>query len=329
MIVDHVWPLFSPTMRAGFSSAIVVKLQNVAEYFYQGTEQEHWDIEDFPCVVPPWPRMWGEYHTPAWINSEGRILRLDTRIEWGVAAETITMTDRMREADKSLFEALPGALANKMVDAVDYLSEPPDYPRVAEEIDRARWVVRILFFSTFFPHLMGYMTMYLDEAGRIGRHSLMSAAGASYLYRDSDQPPKDEIRWFIHLVDSGPRLVLKLALSLCNCRNVERRSTEMSPALIARRQKRGRVPVSRFYTLDIVPMQRAVREQQQARHATPIRQALHICRGHFKSYREGAGLFGKHHGLFWWDHQVRGSAQHGEVRKDYNVHSPEARQEAP
>jgi hypothetical protein len=34
---------------------------------------------------------------------------------------------------------------------------------------------------------------------------------------------------------------------------------------------------------------------------------MHICRGHFKDYREGRGLFGKYHQLVWHPSLVRGT----------------------
>jgi hypothetical protein len=36
--------------------------------------------------------------------------------------------------------------------------------------------------------------------------------------------------------------------------------------------------------------------------------ALHIMRGHFKDYREGRGLFGKVHGMWWWDFRLTDSS---------------------
>jgi hypothetical protein len=49
-----------------------------------------------------------------------------------------------------------------------------------------------------------------------------------------------------------------------------------------------------------------------------MKQALHICRGHFKDYRQ-SGLFGRHKGVFWWDMAARGSAEQGIVDKDYRI----------
>jgi hypothetical protein len=36
-------------------------------------------------------------------------------------------------------------------------------------------------------------------------------------------------------------------------------------------------------------------------------------------YREGGGLFGKHKGVYWWEHHLRGDVEHGIVDKDYSM----------
>lgn len=50
-----------------------------------------------------------------------------------------------------------------------------------------------------------------------------------------------------------------------------------------------------------------------------LKRALHICRGHFKNYSNGKGLFGKYKGLYWWDMNLRGNSENGTVVKDYKV----------
>lgn len=39
-----------------------------------------------------------------------------------------------------------------------------------------------------------------------------------------------------------------------------------------------------------------------------------------KDYRQ-RGLFGKYHGLYWWDSHLRGASSAGQVIKDYRVRS--------
>lgn len=52
--------------------------------------------------------------------------------------------------------------------------------------------------------------------------------------------------------------------------------------------------------------------------------ALHTVRGHFATYTADAPLFGKLVGTYWKPATIRGSDQHGQVIKDYDVHNIEA-----
>lgn len=50
--------------------------------------------------------------------------------------------------------------------------------------------------------------------------------------------------------------------------------------------------------------------------------ARHICRGHFRDYRQGAGLFGRFHGIYWTPPIWKGSFTRGFVTKSYKVAVP-------
>lgn len=53
-----------------------------------------------------------------------------------------------------------------------------------------------------------------------------------------------------------------------------------------------------------------------------LRRALHICRGHFKTYTEERPLFGRYAGTFFFRDHARGAKESGEVKKDYDVKAP-------
>jgi len=108
-----------------------------------------------------------------------------------------------------------------------------------------------------------------------------------------------------------------LSLSFLHCRNVHLVDKVPDPRLSRAYQKRHGQPLVRYKVLEIEPMKRilstAGRVQQSG-----LKVALHICRGHFKDYRE-RGLFGKNKGIYWWDHALRGHAEQGVVVKDYKL----------
>jgi len=115
--------------------------------------------------------------------------------------------------------------------------------------------------------------------------------------------------------------VAMLAVSFLHCKNVVIIKNEpKKPKKM--RSKRGesseRVPT--FHTLDIRPLRDILRKEGQVE-TTGLKRAVHICRGHFKDYRAGGGLFGRYKDVFWWDSQVRGGGEDkgGEPDKDYNI----------
>lgn len=114
--------------------------------------------------------------------------------------------------------------------------------------------------------------------------------------------------------------VMPMALAVCfmNCNNIA--LTENNPPIKPSRKhlKRYGRPLTKYYTLDIEPMkQKSISKDDPE--ADGLQKSLHICRGHFKDFRNSKGLFGKYKGLYWWDQQVRGSKRNGEIVKDYKI----------
>ena len=107
-------------------------------------------------------------------------------------------------------------------------------------------------------------------------------------------------------------------LSLLSCKNVVLTEHATPPKLIKKRVRRGDVPSIRWTTLEIGPITTALDRAVTEGAATDIKHALHVCRGHFKTF-DRKPLFGRVKGRFWWTPHVRGSAEEGVVFKDYNV----------
>jgi len=126
----------------------------------------------------------------------------------------------------------------------------------------------------------------------------------------TDNPYADNLGQFIY-----PAL---MTLAFMHCKNVSA-SQEVPPDRLSRAHERrhGR-PLTRYHVLDIQPMRRILDTEGEAQ-TQGLRHALHICRGHFKTFTDDAPLFGRHVGTYWWPSYARGSADHGVVEKDYRV----------
>jgi hypothetical protein len=166
------------------------------------------------------------------------------------------------------------------------------------------------------------MIYALDRQGR-----LMTKDGADELIggvwfppMKPEAPPPEVVK------DTGDKLMrymlpAQMATSLMHCKNVEVREVEPPVAQARSWEKRRGAQLATYHVLEIGPM-RELLEGEGESQAKGLRHALHIARGHFKTFNEEAPLFGQRVGTYWWADQVRGRAEEGERVKDYEVRVP-------
>lgn len=95
-------------------------------------------------------------------------------------------------------------------------------------------------------------------------------------------------------------------LTAMNCANVTRAEHCPSQALQHARQRRGKRPLFRFWTLHLRNQSSPIFSSGNGTHASP---SLHLRRGHFKT------INGKR---YWWAAHWVGNRENGVVHKDYN-----------
>ncbi len=112
-----------------------------------------------------------------------------------------------------------------------------------------------------------------------------------------------------------------MAVSLLNCSNIR---TEQSDGGYHRQERRrlerADLPLISFKTLKVTP--HTSRRGQTGEPGESSGVAIHIVRGHFKTYTTEAPLFGKLTGTWWWQHAARGTAPRIVV-KDYEYEEAE------
>ncbi len=120
------------------------------------------------------------------------------------------------------------------------------------------------------------------------------------------------------LSDAMPRAADPALLAMClmHCKNVNVKDNAQPDPLSKKHLAKTGSPLVRFKTLEIEPMTKALRSAGAV--SNGLAKSLHLCRGHFKDYRQH-GLFGKLKGLYWWDQHIRGTIEAGITVKDYAV----------
>jgi hypothetical protein len=193
---------------------------------------------------------------------------------------------------------------------------------------KARWVLDIKTFLQFYKHgvILGPVAEHsvgLAEDGTWFRHG-----SGEFYWRGGlfGQQHKDVVelsqhfKWATRYM-GGLIIPALLSISFMHCKNVETETITPPEKLSKKYRKRHGHDLIRYHVLDIKPIRRLL-ERHQTGASDDLRRALHICRGHFKTFTPDAPLWGRHVGTYWWAPQVRGSESAGIVLKDYRVNAP-------
>jgi hypothetical protein len=311
--------------RNNLGQVPVFVIDNVVEYFFQrvtpppsgrplniGDILDEWPLSSFPCLAPPFPQFIMEFRLPADFMAVQRAAMI------------------ARHGPQFYFPTLVGLAfhACGVDDAEQTLTSlgersPLDFSQLIP--DETRWLLFVTDVYRIERRCVGPLTCWLfclDSAGKLlclpaneNRYWFLVWAylRGGPLSRDSEQGIEISlvrIHSFIY-----PTF---LALSFLHCKNVVVERSAPPEKLNRRHQKQHGVPLTRYHVLNIEPMRKILSREGQVQ-TLGLRRALHICRGYFADYTKGAGLFGRHHGVFWVPQHTRGSAQYGTIQKDYAV----------
>jgi hypothetical protein len=247
----------------------VILAQNVADYYYAGNDQEMWSLTNhFPNLAPPFDAFWIEHGIPKYIRST----KGDVANTWCVGGRVGFL---FMVADPSTVKLADGALP-----------------------EGTRWIYMIEMFADYNqgrgiegPH--GSWFLCIDEQG--GLLGTPWSQGFSMPYQEEEM--KAFFGW------CHPAL---LTICFLHCKNVLVTENPPSPKFAKRYQERNEIRPVTYKTLVIEPL-KAILRKEGAVDSKGVAHAMHICRGHFKDYRQGKGLFGKYHQLVWHPQVVRGT----------------------
>lgn len=297
---------------------VAIDIGGAARWFLSESDQEFWRYrEDFPKVVPPFEIAWMEYEVPRVIQSSERRVENHAAKCAGCLAITLEIETDLRlpslETDAMLrlfgrmvaetFGARRMNLSNEVrQNQIEAYLKEGIVPRwvtlwwlYAEPIGRPR-VMPISLYA-----------MYLDEEG-----ACMSGLGCAFSAFELPEELEGKVDPFADV------LPYMFAISLTHCKNVRMSEAAVPPAVARKRRKQGKPEVT-YKVLDILPMRKVSAQRKEGEAASASMRALHVVRGHFKSYGEDAKLFGKHTGTYFWHMAARGSNDAGRIEKRYRV----------
>lgn len=248
----------------------VLLIDNVAEYYFS-SDQEYWDLkDDFPNLAPPFPAFWCECKMVRKIHSK-------------------------QCGDTDLSAIVPhGGRVGMLIHGLD-----PAQTNGEGIPANARWILWCELFVDYGmrgvtatgPH--GSVFLCVDANGVIIEQPWMQS------FAEERHAPV--MMGYITFLNPA-----FLAMSFLHCKNVTLVENHVPAPLAKKYRARHGVAPCTYKTLIIEPLKKILRSEGRSGEVG-IQKALHICRGHFRDYREGRGLFGRYHQLVWMPAIVRGS----------------------
>ncbi len=269
-------------------AAEVIEATNVCEYTFAVSDQEHFHLDvDFPNIAPPFPSMFIEYKGASQIRSKEKGPK-----SWDPSVQALGMWI-------TSFETPAEDLAKGISQGA------PDH----------KWVC------------VGHPFAKVDGITRMGGFTIGWCVTAEGEFRFPIEGPDGGLLLSVYdeslkgkNIDATPFLVVPfMTLCFMHCKNVVMRKVDRSLNFRKEKVRKKRMGLIRSYSvLEIKPMQQILSAEGGGETNGMVR-AMHICRGHFKDFSKGSGLFGKYRGVYWWEMQTRGSASAGIHEKDYAV----------
>lgn len=318
----------------------VFEITNVADLAYRmdglhsgstGNIQLH--VDRFPNIGPPVKSYWMEWRPPAPLDTQHTIGRFGvwcivtantTDEHWHLSCALWTMRGKEPRAT-GRFELT--------IDRTGGIVKDPGridvWPEAADELldntfsrptgrDRRRDDVHHEWLRDLDRRLAG-LTGEARDAALSAEHDRLDgderAATAKII--ELRQQAADIVGDAIRIGVLPPLL---LTHSLLGCKNVDTEQHRPNPKLVkaARKRSADRAKVT-FKTLVIRPMGGGAGGPAARTQIGDGQTALHLVRGHFKTFTADRPLLGKHVGTYWWSPAVRGNAEHGTVVNDYQV----------
>lgn len=287
-------------LKTTLASAINVRIDNVTEYLFAGTDQEIWTAKDFPNQAPPFPVIWFESVSPTFILSKNPSERA-VAIKRQLVAEGM---DERKPLDRGYGVLFVSAGRD---------DDPPE----------SRWEIHMHYFRHEHGGVVGPIAEFRQVISEQGEpfdegEVVIDGSIAESMSR-FDQPGEPFGQAAVNAL-SPVFFPVRLAISFMHCKNVKVEE-QLPSRQIRRAAERKGDPIERYIVLDIMPMREVLRTEGRSE-SVGLQRALHICRGHFSTYTEERPLFGKYAGRFWIPSHVRGSADAGKIEKDYRVKAP-------
>jgi hypothetical protein len=304
-----------PQKNVGFIDA-----NETADYYFQNEDKSAKQLDNIP-IKPPWPITWLEYDVHK--HMYPKVLRhFGLQDSW---FGSYALSYDIDEEERTSILASDGG-SEKLLEhtALEYRIGYEQFRRSEKGKRRMRLLKMlsqkhechtILLFWCYAASRHqwaqpGHYIAYLDDRGHLIPKTAYVVTTPTH---DTDESETNALFLFMN--------PLILTLGLLNCKNV---NTRVIPNSGAQKKKYRRVGSPNIVRRTLV-VKPAGAQYDDSGNKTGQKMPWHMCRGHFKTFTDEAPLFGRITGTYWWNAQVRGKKNRGEVHKDYLIEPEEVK----
>lgn len=282
-------------------------LDNVADYFYSHEDTNMMPIEDIPNTAPPFSSAWYEY-------------RLSRKNKEKYHADSVTDIGLLVTSDD---------ISQMSIDEVHDILGLRRHTEVAEYVqenkDRIRWISTAIPFGKMRIEStgaykaigpLGMLAFFTEHDGTPMQKFVMG--DFTQFYKGASDKKLADMGGYLRDYYVMPCL---LGISFLHCKNVIIQDEKPNENIAKAHYKRKGWNLTDYKILDIQPMRKII-EHEASGYSHSLPRSLHIVRGHFKNYKEGQGLFGRHQGLYFWQAYARNKGSNRRTVKTYRVKEP-------
>lgn len=304
------------------TEVVCFKIDNVAQYYNDvvRTRQDADFFKHFPNLAPPFKTFWMEFP----VSTRGGELG-NGAIRNGVLFRAITKDDEIAVGDYKNKEVI-GRLMEML------------------RTDTIKWLVIALPFIEYDFGICGPFGSYVIPVHDDGVIELnirrftgspVERGMITFLHAIGESVSKDVAVESGVSIDEARKRVSSmigdeglfpafLAVAFLHCKGVVTYQNDQQLTRQYRRDlvRRGERPPVRYSTLAIEPMKNVLRNEGGVQHHG-LAKALHICRGHFRTYTAAAPMLGHYVGTVWVPSHVRGRDEDHVVEKTYEINTPD------
>jgi len=179
-----------------------------------------------------------------------------------------------------------------------------------------KWILRVDLFIRMNGNNYGPIAaidIVTDKMGKILEFSEKMYYDFKMFKKPALEPTIERTELLLSAITFG-----MFCLAFLNCQNVEPIIVKPHPTEARKHYRKHGNHLIKYKVLRVIPIKKIKEKTENKSILSKQLLPHHICRGHFKDYRD-RGLFGKYKGIFWWDQFVRGEKNHGVIVKDYEL----------